>query len=144
MDVNWKILLIQLGIFVYCLLALHYLIFSPLMKILKRRDEMTVGKASAAEDLDAKLNTMKAQYDSQIADLRDALESSRHETLKKNRELSDAKVKQAKSRVDRQISEKRTLIEQEADRVRSKIPQLSDDLAQDILQSITNSRVVRS
>jgi len=142
MEINYT-LFIQLAIFIYVLVVLKYLFFDPILKILQKRDELTLGRIDAAEDYRLKMDGLKEKLDREVGQLRTSLEEQRHEATKRQREISEKKVQDAKHRVEKQLIEKRALLEQETEKMRSKVPQLGESVAKEIVDAMLGSRVVR-
>ena len=134
---------IQIGIFLYVVLMLRSLVFAPLLKILAKRDEITVGRVDAAAEMQKEIGEMRAKVDAEIQSLRSSLEERRHDTIRRNREISEKKIQEAKERVEKQILEKRGSLIQEQESVRSKIPGMAESVSQEIIKALSSSRVVR-
>lgn len=143
MDFNLSTFLIQGGIFLYVLFVLNFLFFKPIMAILKRREEVTVGKVGAAEEYQRQIAELQEKYDSEINRLKSSLEESRHEAIKRQRDVAERKVQEAKTRLERQTAEKRALLVQEYEKVRDRIPTLSEGVAKEIVSAMLKSKVVR-
>jgi len=134
---------IQIGIFLYVILMLRSLFFGPIMKILDKRKELTHGRDDAASGLQKEIAEMRSKIDSEVGSLKASLEDRRHETIRRNREITEKKILDATERVEKQVSEKRIALLQEFERLQQKLPSLSESVSSEIVSALTNSRVVR-
>lgn len=143
MTINLPILLIQLGIFLYVLFALNFFFFRPIMGILRKRDEMTVGRSDAAEDFRRQIQEFEEKIEAEVTKTKSSLDEHRQETLKHHRDLSEKKISEAKERIEKQVGEKRTVLEKEVESMRSRIPQMSEAVSREIISAVTTAKVVR-
>jgi len=127
----------------YVLFVLNFFFFKPIMRVLRRREEMTVGKTGEAEEFTKQMEALQTRYDMEISSLKASLEESRHETIRRQRELADKKVQDARQRVERQAAEKKGALMQEYEKVRDRLPSLSESVAKEVVGALTTSRVVK-
>lgn len=134
---------IQLGIFLYVLFVLHFLIIRPVMKLLERRDALTMGRVDEAVDFEKQIDELEFRIDSEVSALKVSLDEQKQDTLKRNREIAEARVAEARNRVERQIEEQRSGLEADATRVRSKVPSMAQSIADEIVKTMLQSKVVK-
>jgi F0F1-type ATP synthase membrane subunit b/b' len=143
MEISYSTILIQLVIYLYCLGALHYLVFKPILSVLRLRDGATVGKAASAEELRKEMLSMEDKIDGEVMSLRATLDEARQETTQRQRQAAEQRVLEAKSRLEKQLVEKRSVLLKESEVVRARIPQLSESVAAEVVKAVLHSKVVR-
>lgn len=142
MEINYTFL-IQLGIFLYVLFTLHFLFFKPVLGVLKKREDLTVGRVEEAADFQKKMESLQTRYTTEVNSVRQSLDEQRQEAIRRSREITEKKIQEAKERVNRQTAEKRALLDQEYQKVKVKLPGLSDSVAAEVVDAMLNGKVVR-
>jgi F-type H+-transporting ATPase subunit b len=136
--------LIQLGIYLFLIFVLKTLYFAPILELLKKREALTSGRVEGAAELRKQTETLRAQYDAQIASARDRMDQERHEALMLVKERTEKTIHEAKSGIEKKSANHHREISSEAQKLRLKLPELSADVSKEIVNAITNSRVVRA
>lgn len=136
-------LFIQAGIYLALFFILKKLYFGPLINLLKKRDELTVGKMDESTELAKKIETLSAQYEADMKRAREEIESQRQETLRRVRTSAEEKIHDAKSKVEKKLSEFQDSLDKESKNIRTKFPAMSTELQKEIIGAILNSKVVQ-
>jgi F-type H+-transporting ATPase subunit b len=126
-------------------LLLHFylkrMLFSPLERVLQKRDEATVGAAKAAEESFQKAERRAAEYESAIRDARTDVYRQQEELRKRLLADQEAHLKDSRSRVEAMIQEARTRIQAEAEGARRSLAESAGVLADQITDSVLARRV---
>jgi F-type H+-transporting ATPase subunit b len=127
------------------LLILHVylkrMLFGPLERVLKQRDEATTGARHAAEESLTRAERRAAEYETAIRDARG--EVYREQEAARNQMLADqhAQMKEARARVEALIQEAKTRIHAEAEAAKHSLADSSGLLADQISDAVLARRV---
>lgn len=141
MELNFTLFL-QAGIYLAAFFILKHLYFKPILAALKRREQLTTGRAHESDELVLRLGDLKASYESKIREVKIDLENKRQEALKKVRDNSEDQIRRAKEISEKNQSNHLENLERESKLIRSKFAALSSDLRKEIISAMTASRVV--
>lgn len=126
-------------------LILHFylkkMLFGPLERVLKQRDDATAGARRTAEQSLAKAEQRAAEYETAIRDARAAVYKEHEQARKQMLADQDAQLKQAKVRVDAMIQDARTRILAEADAAKESLAASAGVLADQISDAVLTRRV---
>jgi F-type H+-transporting ATPase subunit b len=126
-------------------LILHFylkrMLFAPLERVLKQRDEATAGAAKAAEESFQRAERRTAEYESAIRDARSEIYREQEEVRKKMLADQEAHLKESRTRVDALIQEARTRIQAEAESARRSLADSAGILADQIADTVMSGRV---
>ena len=126
-------------------LILHFylkrMLFAPLDRVLKQRDEATSGARKAAEESLAKADRRAAEYEAAIRDARAEVYKEQEQARNRMRTDQEARLKDAKARVDAMIQEAKTRIQAEAEIARRSLESAAGPLADRISDSVLSGRV---
>lgn len=101
---------IQLGVFLTVLIGLNYLIFKPVLRILRYRFEKTVGDRKKIEELTQKTHLLMTEYETKIADAR-----------AKAHELKEAIRQEGVDQATQLVHEAKALRQKELEKVRQEV-----------------------
>lgn len=133
---------IQAGIYISILLILNVLYFKPLMTLVKRRESMTLGRRSEADELVKKCEDLRTSYQTKIQTARELLDKDRATIIKSVKTESDQALNSAKERIEKSMREQHEVLERELKNSRAKFSTLTADLKKEIVSAVTTSRVV--
>src|SRR6266545_3384576 len=90
-------------------LILHFylkrMLFAPLDRVLKQRDDATAGARKAAEDSLARAEQRATEFDNAIRDARSEVYREQEQVRQQMVEEQDARLKESRSRVEAMIAE---------------------------------------
>jgi len=129
---------------VILLLILHaYLramLFRPIAKMLKQREELTEGARKAADQSLAAAEAKAAEYEAKLRDARSAVYREQEETRKRWLEDQTAQIEQARSSADTAVRKAKDELKAEAAKARDMLAQTSSALANQIAESLLTGR----
>jgi F-type H+-transporting ATPase subunit b len=129
---------------VILLLILHaYLramLFRPIAKMLKQREELTEGARKAADQSLAAAEAKAAEYEAKLRDARSAVYREQEETRKRWLEDQTAQIEQARSSADTAVRKAKDELKAEAAKARDMLAQTSSELANQIAESLLTGR----
>ncbi len=125
-------------------LILHFylkrMLFAPLERVLKQRDEATAGAAKAAEESFQRAERRTAEYESAIRDARAEVYREQEEARKQLLADQDAHLKNSRARVDALIQEAKTRIHAETEAARRSLTDSAGVLADQIATTVMSGR----
>lgn len=129
---------------VILLLILHaYLravLFKPLEKMLKQREELTEGARKAAEQSLASAEAKAAEYEAKLREARAVVYKEQEETRRRWLEDQAAQLAQTRSSADAAVRKAKEEIGAEAAVARTSLAQTSSTLADQIAESLLTGR----
>lgn len=143
MDVSLVNIVVHFIIYGVILVVLQQLYFKPILALIRRRESLTVGRTEQGKDLRLKLENMKAEYSERIDSVKEELYEKKKEALGAVRSECDQKLVALKRSNDEQLKSQVQKLESEIETVREKIPSIGESLAQEVVEAITKSRVVK-
>lgn len=96
---------IQLGIFLVVLTGLHFLVFKPLIRILRYRFEKTDGDRKKIEELTQKTQKLMAEYEAKIAEARRDAHEIKEAIRKEGLEQANELMKEAKASRQKELGQ---------------------------------------
>jgi F-type H+-transporting ATPase subunit b len=119
---------------------LKRMLFIPLDRVLKQRDQATVGARSAAEESLAKADRRAAEYEAAIRDAR--AEVYREQEAARNQLLADqeAAIRETRRRTEEMIKDAKTRIDAEAEAARKSLAESAGLLANQIADNVLSRR----
>ena len=125
---------------VLILICLHFylkfMLFGPLQRVLKQREELTAGARKAAELSHGAAERKAQEYEAKLNDARAEVYKQQEETRKAWLEDQSKQISDVRSRVDTTLKENRLQIAAEAQGARQDLQQTSSDLADQIANRI--------
>jgi len=126
------------------LLVLYFylkaMLFAPLVKILKQREELTKGARKAAEQSLAKAEAKATEYENKLRDAKGEVYRDQEETRKKWLAEQAAQLAQAKANAEASINTAREGIAQEVTTARQGLSETSAAIADQIANTILARR----
>lgn len=144
MDINPINIVLHAAWFVALLVVLKFLYVEPVLRLLRKRDELTKGRAESTTDLAQQITELKQHYESAVRKTKEDLEIVRQEQLARVRKESDSRLKQAQRELDQKFMDQYRGLTKELESVRTKLPQLAENLSQEIKRALLETKVVKS
>jgi F-type H+-transporting ATPase subunit b len=130
---------------VVIVLLLHFylksMLFKPLEKVLRQRDEATGGARKAAEASLARAEQKAAEYETAIREARAEVYREQEQARAALIASQEAQIKDARKRMDAMIAGARTEIEAETSAARQNLAGHTSELADQITHSVLSGRV---
>lgn len=123
--------------------VLKSLYFEPLLALLKKREGLTLGKKSEAENLRLKFEELSSTYNTRMRQAKEAMEARRVDALQKVKSSAEQKIHEAKTKAEKKLWDYQDSLELEAKNLRLKFSGLAMDLKKEIVGAMVSSRVVR-
>ena len=120
---------------------LKKMLFGPLDRVLKQRDEATSGARKAAEESLAKADRRAAEYETAIRDARADVYKEHEQARSQMLADQDTRLKEAKARVDAMIQEARIRIQADAEAAKKSLESSAGVLADRIADAVLARRV---
>jgi F-type H+-transporting ATPase subunit b len=125
---------------VVILIFLHFylksMLFAPLRKVLKQREELTTGARKAAEASLATAERKAQEYEEKLAQARAEVYKQQEETRKQWLQDQAAQITAARARMEAAVKEARTQIGVETEAARQNLLETSEALADQIATRI--------
>lgn len=129
-------LFIQLANFLFLILALNYLLYKPILKILRERRELFNRLKSKADEAKAELENGEAEKARLNAEsLRQAL-VLKNEVIEKGREREKIILAEAQEQATRQVNEGRVRLAQSVSTARAALAQETRTIAKEMAEKI--------
>lgn len=138
------ILLKSIPTVVFVLLLHFYLkkmLFGPLERVLKQRDDSTIGARKAAEESFANAEKRAAEYEAAIRDARSDVYKEQEAARKTLISEQETRLQQARQSIDGLVNEARVRIEAEAQAARRTLADSAGLLADQIADQVLARRV---
>ena len=131
---------------VVLVLLLHFylkaMLFGPLEKILKQREELTEGARKAASASLAEAERKTAEYEAKLRDARAEVYREQEETRRKWLDRQAAQVAEARAAMEVSVREAKAQIATEAATARTTLLSTSSALADEIATAVLSRRAV--
>lgn len=126
-------------------LILHFylkkMLFGPLDRVLKQRDEATTGARQAAAEALSRAERRAAEYEAAIRDARAGVYREQEEARKRLTDDQDARIRDARARMESMIQDAKTGIQAEAETARKSLAGSAGMLADRIADTVLSGRV---
>jgi len=119
---------------------LKFMLFRPLQRTLKQREELTAGARRAAEQSLAAAERKAQEYEAKFREARAEVYKQQEETRKSWLQDQAAQVSQARARTEAQVKDARYQIAQEAAAARQNLLETANTLADQIANRVLARR----
>ena len=130
---------------VVIVLLLHFylknMLFKPLEKVLRQREEATGGARKAAEASLARAEQKAAEYETAIREARAEVYREQEQARSAMIASQEAQIKEARKRMDAMIADARKQIEAETAAAKQNLAGQTSELAEQIANSVLRGRV---
>jgi F-type H+-transporting ATPase subunit b len=118
-------------LFLLLIYPVNALLFRPIFAALDARDERIEGTRARAEKLAEDTRTMLAQYEGRVAEVRQAAEAERKQSIEATRAEAGAETGAARADAEREIEGVRARVAGELEQARSHLRRDAEALARD-------------
>lgn len=132
------------SVYVVLLLILKILYIDPVLRLLKKRESLTLGRAEKSKELATELQQMKEAYHAKISLLREEIEGSRAERLKALRAQTEERIKRTKKENEAKLTQLRKELDRELNSLRQNLSEHSSEVQKEILKVVLEGKVVRA
>jgi F0F1-type ATP synthase membrane subunit b/b' len=143
MDISFINIVLHAALFVGLLFVLKVLYVAPVLELLRRRDEMTKGKAESTSELATQISELKLKYESAVNKTKHDLEIVRQEQLARIKKESEGRLKKAQREFDQRFQTQYQNLVADLKSVRERIPQMAESLSQEIKKAMTETKVIK-
>jgi F-type H+-transporting ATPase subunit b len=120
------------------LIILNYILFKPLLKIFKEREDIVRGSLDAAKDMNTKREETIAGLNRELAETRskakETFETLRSEGLQRQKEVLTRAEAEASAMLDKARSDIRAEVERARQTLRSEIDKFSDEIVRKLVK----------
>ena len=141
---NLNIFLIQAVIYIGVLIIVKFLYFDPILRLVKKRESLTLGRQGEAVQMTARLESARTQYSSQLDGVKNEQSLLHESEIKKARGIADEQINQARVKVEMKLLQAQKDLNAELAQVRSKIPPVAESVAAEIAAAVMSAKVVRA
>ena len=134
-------ILIQLVLFVACIVPLHRLLFRPILRALEERRERVEKTIQRAKEIEDQADAVLARYESAMERARDEIESHCKELVVTARREALEAIADSRTQTDRHVAEARSEILQSLKVARQSLRDQSIGLARDVASKILGRTV---
>lgn len=138
LDIYWKWFLVMVANFFILLIILNIILYKPLLKIFKERDDTVKNSIDAANDMNKKREDSLAQMNQELAEARnkakEIFESLKNEGLGKYKETASA----AEAETSVILEKARTEVRAEAEKARSALKAEIEKFSDEIVRKLVN------
>jgi len=124
--------------FFLLLIILNYILFKPLLKILKERDDTVKGSLDAAKQMNTRREETIAGLNRELAEARSkakvVFETLRTEGLQKQKEVLSGAEAEATAALDKAKSDIRAEVEKARTALRTQIDKFSDEIVRKLVK----------
>jgi F-type H+-transporting ATPase subunit b len=130
---------------IFIILLLHFylkgMLFKPLEKVLKQRDELTVGARQEAEESLKRAEEKAAQYEAALRDARSEIYREQEQARARLLADQESRLDSARARIHTMIEDAKTEVERETAAAKLSLRDQTSVLADQIASSILPGRV---
>jgi len=137
LEINKWILVLAANFFAL-LFILHLILFKPILKIFKEREDTVKGSLDAAKGMNTKREEEISRLNRDIADARsrgkEVFESIKEEGLQKQREIVSASEADASSIIEKAMADLRAESERARKALRAEVDKFSDEIVRKLVK----------
>ena len=129
-----------IGLLIFLHFYLKFMLFGPLDKVLKQRQELTEGARQAAEDSLRAADRKSQDFEGKMREARAQVYKEQEETRRRWLEDQASQISQARARVEASVKDAKHALGTEAAGVRQNLLESSATLADDIAKAVLTRR----
>lgn len=132
---------IQLGIFLFTLMGLNFLVFKPILRLIAYRKEVTEGSREEAKRLSEATGKMVEQYEGQIKEAREeGLGEKGRLTQEGEKEAQDI-MDQAREDIEESLEKSRKVVQQESKEAQLSLRNVSREMSEEMAEKLLGRKV---
>ncbi len=143
LKLDWINLVMHLGLYVAVLLIMKFLYVDPVLRLLRKRDQLTEGRAKSSTELLNKAQEMRATYEARVAEVKSELEAKRTQAIRSVQKEADERLKRAQKEIELRLQANQGRLQATAEDLRKQIPVFGDSLGRDMAEAVMGGKVVR-
>ena len=136
LELNWWFFVLLLN-FLALIFVLNYILFKPLLRLFRDRDDTVKGSLNAAKALDAKKEDALAKMNRELQEARsrskEIFERLRKEGMSKQKEILEAASTHAHDLIEKAKGELKSETEKARQRLRFDVERFSDDIVRKLV-----------
>lgn len=137
---NWTVL-VQMGIFVIVALALNHLVFKPILKILRKREEATKGTLAQAVRLETEAQLKLEEHKSSIAKALEEARALKEEAIRQGGLRKEKMITEVRQEINRGLVSARKQIETDVEAAKAKLTEEVGTLSKKITEKILERNI---
>jgi F-type H+-transporting ATPase subunit b len=141
MEINPVLIAIQLVPFLVVLVGLHFIIFKPMLQILREREKRIVHDRREAEAMQDDVHQKMDELEGRLADARAQANAERRQLREEIRERSEEILGEAREEADRIVDQARAEIGREREAAQRTLAEESETLAREVATSVIGRTV---
>ena len=136
-----KTVVIQMVIFLASIFILNSLLFKPLLGLVDKREQLTIGTIEEAKKLEEKVGQIIEEYNSKLNEARARALEERNETRRQAQVLHEEMIKKAREEAQALLEEAKHKLELETSEIKGKIRSDVETIARDMASRILGKEV---
>jgi F-type H+-transporting ATPase subunit b len=134
-------LFFQIGIFLFTFIALNFLVFRPVLRLIDRRKALTIGAEHDAEALQEKTQAMMDTHHQKLQEARAQGLSLKEKSKKEGETEAAAIAAQVQRELEAALEKTRSEISQQSKEAQLKLRSLSRDLSREMTEKLLGRKV---
>lgn len=139
LDIHLKWLLVLMANFLILLFLLNEILYKPLLKIFKERDDATKGSLKAAQEMHSRKDEGMSRLNKEISDARvrakEAFETLRSEGVTRQKEVLSGAEAKAAAMLQQAREELKTEVEKARQSLRADVEKFSDEIVRKMVKA---------
>lgn len=132
---------VQAGLFILTYLVLNFCVFKPVLRIIARRRELTLGAERESAELNARAETLIQEYTRGLQEARAQGIALKDKSLKEGQEESQVLLTQAREELEAHMEKTRQEISKETVEARLGLRKYTRELSRELVQKLLGRKV---
>lgn len=132
---------IQWGLFLYTFLVLNFLVFRPVMRILQRRRELTIGAEQEAEVLNDKTEALIAEHTQKMQEARSKGIALKEKNKKEGETEANALLATSREELEKSLHQARQEIASESKEAQLALRKYSREMGEELAEKLLGRKV---
>ncbi|PIR22110.1 MAG: hypothetical protein COV44_10070 [Deltaproteobacteria bacterium CG11_big_fil_rev_8_21_14_0_20_45_16] len=137
------LILIHLAIYLGLIVVLKKLYFDPVLKLLRRREALTLGRQQSSVEMLQEIAQLKSRYAHEMESIKSELDVQRQRAMKQLQDEAAKATHDVKRENKEKFSQHQEALNEQLETLRRTLPDLGSKLGDDIIEAIINTRMVR-
>jgi len=137
------LILIHLAIYLGLIVVLKKLYFDPVLKLLRRREALTLGRQQSSAEMLQEIAQLKSRYARETESIKLELDTNRQKAMKNLQDQAAKTTHDVKRENEEKFARYQEMLNEQLENVRKTLPDLGSKLGDDIIDAIVNTRMVR-
>jgi F-type H+-transporting ATPase subunit b len=136
-----KTLIVQIAIFLFVYISMNFLVFRPVLRILARRKELTVGAEKSAEELNSKTENLVNQYTQKMEEAQAQGVALKQKFKKEGEDQATEILREAREALDSSLERTRQEVQSQTKEAQLILRKHSRDLSKEIAEKLLGRKV---